>query len=202
MEEIGREKLLDFTQADILKATEVGTWLIRLDPEGGRNEMYADSTMLHILDAPADLSPQECYEHWYSRIGQEYYDYVNQSVENMVRTGRIVQLQYTWHHPAMGEVRVRCTGVRRVNGNGGMICIVGYHRLVDNMDETSFLQEELSCMEMENQRIRDFYHASLSEAFAYAELDLEKGQLQAAGGLWAECPSRFKGKARAFYQIL
>ena len=45
-------------------------------------------------------------------------------------------------------------------------------------------------MEMENQRIRDFYHASLSEAFAYAELDLEKGQLQAAGGLWAECPSR------------
>lgn len=62
MEEIGREKLLDFTQADILKATEVGTWLIRLDPESGRNEMYADSTMLHILDAPADLSPQECYE--------------------------------------------------------------------------------------------------------------------------------------------
>lgn len=180
MEEIGREKLLDFTQADILKATEVGTWLIRLDPESGRNEMYADSTMLHILDAPADLSPQECYEHWYSRIGQEYYDYVNQSVENMVRTGRIVQLQYTWHHPAMGEVRVRCTGVRRMNGNDGMICIVGYHRLVDNMDETSFLQEELSCMEMENQRIRDFYHASLSEAFAYAELDLEKGQLQAA----------------------
>lgn len=52
MEEIGREKLLDFTQADILKATEVGTWLIRLDPESGRNEMYADSTMLHILDAP------------------------------------------------------------------------------------------------------------------------------------------------------
>ena len=156
MEEIGREKLLDFTQADILKATEVGTWLIRLDPESGRNEMYADSTMLHILDAPADLSPQECYEHWYSRIGQEYYDYVNQSVENMVRTGRIVQLQYTWHHPAMGEVRVRCTGVRRVNGNDGMICIVGYHRLVDNMDETSFLQEELSCMEMENQRIQNW----------------------------------------------
>ena len=31
---------------------------------------------------------------------------------------------------------------------------------------------------MENQRIRDFYHASLSEAFAYAELDLEKGQLR------------------------
>lgn len=202
MEEIEREKLLDFTQADILKATEVGTWLIRLNPEGGRNEMYADSTMLHILDAPADLSPQECYEHWYSRIGQEYYDYVNQSVENMVRTGRIVQLQYTWHHPAMGEVRVRCTGVRRENGNDGMICIVGYHRLVDNMDETSFLQEELSSIEMENQRIRDFYHASLSEAFAYAELDLEKGQLQAAGGLWAECPSRFKGKARAFLQFL
>ena len=101
---------MDFTQADILKATEVGTWLIRLDPEGGRNEMYADSTMLHILDAPADLSPQECYEHWYSRIGQEYYEVVNEyQLEDLIRIFR----EY-------GENRTDCTAAVYMasSGNG------------------------------------------------------------------------------------
>ena len=40
-------------------------------------------------------------------------------------------------------------------------------------------------LQLENMRIREFYHASLSEAIAYAEMDLEGGQLKAAGGLWS-----------------
>lgn len=40
-------------------------------------------------------------------------------------------------------------------------------------------------LQLENMRIRDFYRASLSEAIAYAELDLESNQFRAAGGLWA-----------------
>ena len=88
-----------------------------------------------------------------------------------------------------------------MNGNDGMICIVGYHRLVDNMDETSFLQEELSCMEMENQRIRDFYHASLSEAFAYAELDLEKGQLRQQVVSGQSAHQGLKGRRERSYSI-
>lgn len=40
-------------------------------------------------------------------------------------------------------------------------------------------------LQLENMRIRDFYRASLSEAIAYAEVDLESNQIREAGGLWA-----------------
>ena len=39
--------------------------------------------------------------------------------------------------------------------------------------------------ELENMRIRRFYQVLLSEAIAYAEVDLESGQLKSIGGLWS-----------------
>ena len=39
---------------------------------------------------------------------------------------------------------------------------------------------------LENRRICDFYHASLSETIAYAEIDLESDQLRCTGGLWSD----------------
>lgn len=50
--------------------------------------------------------------------------------------------------------------------------------LLDAADQERVLQ-------LENMRIRDFYHASLGETIAYAEVDLESGQVKDAGGLWA-----------------
>ncbi len=51
--------------------------------------------------------------------------------------------------------------------------------LLDAADQERVLQ-------LENMRIRDFYQASLWETIAYAEVDLESGQLKDAGGLWAD----------------
>ena len=51
--------------------------------------MYADSIMLHILDAGQTWSPRSVMNTGTAVSAREYYDYVNQSVENMVRTGRI-----------------------------------------------------------------------------------------------------------------
>lgn len=40
-------------------------------------------------------------------------------------------------------------------------------------------------LQLENMRIRDFYRVSLSDAIAYAEVDLDTGCFKAADGLWA-----------------
>ena len=290
-------ELLDLGYRDILRATEVGLWFIRLHKDGTPNEMFADENMKHILGLGRDATPQECYQHWYSRINDGYYHYVNLSVEHMLQGDQVVQLQYTWNHPTMGEVLVRCTGVR-ARAAGDADCLEGYHRIVSNMAQPRFLPDTPSSemfefnerkgtiyfhtqrhflfgdaqredgfprcwvdsgmvhphfaqrfqetfrqvgtranedgwelllrspvgeytwfrlktrhlgrdaqdqdtilvlldpanqqrlLELENLRLRDFYHASLSEAVAYAEVDLESGQLQAAGGLWEEFMTR------------
>ena len=286
-------ELLNFRHRDILSATDLGLWIIRIDEKAGRYEMYADRTMKRVMAVEREYTPEECYMHWYSRINDGYYDYVHRNVDKMIQSGNIVQLQYTWNHPTLGEVQVRCTG-KRVDDIDGMICVEGYHRMISSIDETQLLSEEPSCevfeyneikgsiyfhtartlldgdhlhedefpaswieqeivhphfkdkfkeiftdvdkkdnveglelllkskqgeyswfklntrriseaerdrntiiiqlnaanqervMELEGMRIREFYRASLSEAIAYAEIDLESGYAHEVGGLWAD----------------
>lgn len=291
-------ELLNLHYRDVLKDTLLGLWFIRMDPKGGRREMFADETMRRILGLEGPVSPKECYDHWYTRIHDGYYQYVNHTVESMIRTGRVVELEYPWQHPTLGEVMVRCNGIR-MEDRGGMICLEGYHRIISDIERPKFLSDALvgevfefneregkiyfhtdrsllageatheekfpACwldnemvhphfaqrfaqmfqnvrqaeningeelllrtkegsyewfklrtrhlgksvqdrdtilvlldradqeriLQLENMRIRDFYHASLSETIAYAEVDLESGQLKAAGGLWAGYEKRY-----------
>ena len=73
------------------------------------------------------LTPEEAYKFWYSRIRPECRPYVEKCVEQMVETGAVVQLSYTWSHPIRGDVEVVCTGLRR-EVTTDKIVLSGYHR--------------------------------------------------------------------------
>lgn len=124
----------------ILKNTRLGLWKICIDPEKNRYEMYTDEVMNQVMGLTEPLSPEECYAYWYNRINEGYYHYVNQAVENIIQSGRIVQVEYTWKHPVKGEVTVRCMGVR-AEDKDGMLCLEGYHRLISDLDRIYFLQD-------------------------------------------------------------
>ena len=137
------EELLDLHYEDILQTTDLGLWVIRMRKDGSRCEMYADRTMRRILGIREDLSAEACYRYWYDRINDGYYHYVNYSVADMVRTGRTVELCYTWNHPEKGPVTVRCLGTR-VQDMGDMICLEGYHREINEVDRPNFLPDNKS----------------------------------------------------------
>ncbi|MCI5928808.1 MAG: EAL domain-containing protein [Pseudoflavonifractor capillosus] len=133
-------ELLDLHYRDVLKDTGLGLWFIRIDPQSDLREMFADETMRHVMGLEQILSPQECYAYWYDHINDGYYQYVNLAVESMARSRRVVQLEYPWQHPVLGEVMVRCTGIRTAD-TGGKICLEGYHRIISDVDRPKFLPE-------------------------------------------------------------
>ena len=285
-------ELLNLHYRDVLKNTELGLWFIHLDPKGNRREMFADDTMRHALGLEESLTPEECYQYWYGRIKQGYCPYVDKAVEKMVESGEVVQMEYPWKHPVLGEVMVRCIGVREEDADG-TVNLEGYLRIISNLESPDCLPDDNAgeafvfhqetgsivfrtrrlllagddlqqehfpqcwldtgmvhphyarqfaemfrdavhhrnthnqelllrdkagdyawfrlrirrlgtgeedrnsvivyldaadperVLQLENLRIRDFYRASLSEAIAYVEADLESNQIRAAGGLWA-----------------
>lgn len=69
--------------------------------------------MHRVMGAADTLTPEECYQFWYSRINDGYFDYVNQSVSSMIHSNRVVQLEYTWKHPVFGEVVSAVPGCAR-----------------------------------------------------------------------------------------
>ena len=54
--------------------------------------------------------------------------------ETMMTTDKIVELEYIWNHPELGDVAVRCVGAKSSHENG-VIVLEGYHRLLDDLSQ-------------------------------------------------------------------
>ena len=123
---------------NILRDLELGLWITRMDNKAGVYEMFLDKSCSELMFASKAWSPQECYKNWFSRVCPECVHYVLQMLAKMINSGKIVQLEYNWQHPQAGVVRMRCVGIRVADSNG-MVTLKGYHRIISNIIQTSFL---------------------------------------------------------------
>ena len=123
---------------NILRDLELGLWITRMDTKAGLYEMFLDKNCAEVMSVSKAWSPQECYQNWFSRVTPECVHYVLQMLAKMVNSGKIVQLEYNWKHPQAGVVRMRCVGIRVADSNG-MVTLKGYHRIISNIIQTSFL---------------------------------------------------------------
>ena len=161
-------ELLNLHYEDILKTTNLGLWVIRLSKDGTRREMYVDQTMRNVLGIRGELTAEECYRHWYGRINEGYFHYVNYSVQHMIDTGKTVELIYTWNHPVKGETTVRCLGTR-VADMGDMICLEGYHREINEVDMPRFLPDAKSIIFEYNENKHSIYFHNSRSILAGSE---------------------------------
>lgn len=128
------------TQHDIeetLEGARTGLWTIEME-DGCDPRMYPDKTMRKLLGVGGDISPEECYRHWFERIEPDCVDLVLETVEKILKTGR-AEVVYPWNHPDFGEFYVRCGGVpdHRFERNG--IRLKGYHQ---DITETMVTRKE------------------------------------------------------------
>ena len=126
--------VIHFDPKDILRQNDIGLWIIRIEKDESYYEMHADSVMERILAVDRKYTPEECYNFWHTRISEKYVDYVHKSVKRMIESNKVIQLEYPWEHPILGEIMVRCSG-KRVSDADGMIVLEGYHRIISNIEE-------------------------------------------------------------------
>ena len=163
---LDKKRVLNNNSRKILEATQMGLWVIRMDKKEGHYELIVDDTMFDLLGLEETPTPEECYAHWYSRINDGYYHYVNLAVDNMIQSREIVQLEYSWNHPQKGDVVVRCVGTCRQD-DGGKICLVGYHRLINEIEKPRFLPDtyQSEMFEFNEKRKAIFFHTDRSFLF-------------------------------------
>lgn len=302
-------QLLQANGQEIFSQLGLGMWVIHISPDQTRYEMLGDDTMDQVMGINQTLSQADYYQYWYSRVNPGYYEYVNRSMRSMVDSGKVVQLEYSWKHPQRGDILVRCTGMRTADENGD-ICLKGYHRIIDDVDQQPYMpavcerdifeynelnrniffhtkrilldgnnlqeqgfpqswvengmvhpngaqtfveafhrvrmRDELGqvqvqlrdksgkyewyrltlqhlsqqlqdldtvlvlvepigserVQEVEYMRMRRFYQVLLSESIAYAEVDLDSDELQAAGGIWQCYEKDYLHTGRHFFRAL
>ena len=119
----------------ILDAAAVGVYRIIYTP-GRKPRMEASAKMLELLGLERDceLSEEEVYEHWFSRICSEAIDLVKYSIEK-ITAGVQREAVYQWDNPKLGIRYVRCGGVCEILEDGTRI-IEGYHSdITEEMDQ-------------------------------------------------------------------
>ena len=154
------EDILELSELrDITAAAGIGMWRIELI-NGSQPKMYANRKMMHLLGfEDEDLSPEDIYTWWFSRIKPEAVESVIQSVSRM-ESGSRDENTYLWEHPTKGERYVRCGGTAK-KVQGGYV-LRGYHYDVDfivrkEKQAEVTVQKALLLAEQTNAEIRNIH---------------------------------------------
>ena len=129
--------VVDNNRENILRRMRLGLWITRFTPDKTKCEMYLDAVCAEIMGLEKPLPAEEAYWYWKHRICEECRDYVNYETQRIINDNLVVQLEYWWQHPVLGRVRVRCVSVR-ASDSDGMITIKGYHRIVSDIETTTY----------------------------------------------------------------
>lgn len=111
---------------DILEGARTGIWTIELE-EGCQPRMYTNRIMRMLLGVPDEIEPEECYRRWFENIEPDYVEMVQESVREIVETGRS-EVIYPWNHPELGKIYIRCGGVPDKTFKKPGVCLNGYHQ--------------------------------------------------------------------------
>ena len=143
-EEAAKQEMGDI--CDIIASADMGTWRIELF-EGQEPRMTVDGKMAELLGiAEEDLTPEETYTAWFSRIKPEAVASVLASVGKM-QQGLVDENTYLWIHPTKGERYVRCGGTAQ-KVEGGFIHR-GYHYDVDTQVRDDLMKAEAAHQQKE-----------------------------------------------------
>ncbi len=135
---------------DILEGSRTGIWSIELE-EGCKPRMYADRTMRILLGVSEEIEPEECYQSWFRNIDAEYVDTVQETVQEILKTGRS-EVVYPWNHPTLGKIYIRCGGVRNKKFTRPGACLNGYHQDITETMVTRKKQDQAILEAMEKVR--------------------------------------------------
>lgn len=126
---------------DIIASAGIGIWHIFLF-DGEKPRMHLTPMMRQILGIENEnMTEEESYDFWYSRIKKSSLPSVNASVKEMIDKG-FSENTYIWLHPKKGEVYARCGGTsKKVEGKG--VILRGYHSDVTDMVNAETKQKEL-----------------------------------------------------------
>ena len=125
---------------EIISGAGFGTWHILLE-DGKKPRMRGNAKMMELLGISGkDLTEEETYDAWYSRIPPEETPSVQKSIGEMLE-GRLSENVYRWNHPEKGIMYVRCGGEAKIVEEDRQL-LQGYHSDVTDIVREDQAQQE------------------------------------------------------------
>ncbi|MBR5337819.1 MAG: response regulator [Lachnospiraceae bacterium] len=104
MERFGMDRL-----KNILGINKVGLWIYEQNGDSAPR-MYFDDNMKDQCGIREEMSPEDLYTYWYSRICDGYEDLIKEGLSS-IASREHAEVLYEWNHPEKGPMFVRTGGL-------------------------------------------------------------------------------------------
>lgn len=95
----------------ILNVSKLGIWIYEKDDDGSEPRLFFDDSLKNVCGIEEDMTPEDSYWYWRSRIVPEYLDIVYQTIGKIIE-GEHTEVQYEWEHPVRGRIFIRNGGLK------------------------------------------------------------------------------------------
>lgn len=150
--------------SEILDASNIGLWSIRLDPVTNIGQLFCNDTMLRLLGLTFDMLPEKAYRYWYSRIDKSYVYAMRKMIRQIIDTKHHYEVQYLWNHPTQGKIYMRCGGILKF-ADPSCIHLRGYHQDITEIENIKKALEiknhklsEIQRLTDEIEKLKEHYH--------------------------------------------
>ena len=99
---------------DVMAAASVGLWTISYDTRTEKTALFVSEGMRNLLGMPEGLDPEECAAFWLCHVESRDVPLVRKSLVEFKDNAAMREIRYTYCHPTLGPMHVRCGGRRGV----------------------------------------------------------------------------------------
>lgn len=148
-------------RTDILNNMKIGFWVIEY-PDNQEPRMYGDPSMCAIMGIHKELSPEEMYEFWFSRIDSTFVSMITEAVNNL-KQNYMTEVRYPWKHPKKGWTFVRCGSYRDETFENG-VRLKGFHKdVTDQMEMEIRENDKHEIIDLKRLKIYSSYFIEMCE---------------------------------------
>ena len=163
---------------------QLGMWEMEIDQSTGRHLLSVQEGSGLPLEIPQSLDGEESYCWWHERILRRDRDNVNETIQVMIASGRLTEMEFVWNHPQRGQVSMCWTGICSKSEHN-VAELKGYYRIMDDIIRLPSKADSQNIVVEKKYLIKsDFYQTMLSETTGYMEVELDSGIIHSSGGIW------------------
>lgn len=118
--------------SETLSVSNIGLWAIILDE--GAPKFYANDIAARLIGVSVNETPEKVYTSWYDRLSDDAVRIVNEAVAKL-KSGRPMEITYTYKHPTRGDIIVRCGGYLDKTYSGKGVRLRGYHQDISDYNK-------------------------------------------------------------------
>ena len=171
------EQITRFDPSEILDNMGVGLCVLQFNLEKQEFLLHPDDTMKEVFAMAKDLTPLEYHDYWYTKIKEDYVDFVKKNLRKLLKTEKVLQFIYPWMHPEKGEIMISCSSTYE-EGKDGYKIIKALHREVSIMERVG---DETKKRPLRYFMQNKYLDIMLNNTIAFMEINLTTNRVD--GGL-------------------